>query len=564
MARLVEKFFSLFQIKQDKQSIAQTNQALDTIKSKAAAITAVAAPAAVVGLLTSQFNEARALADATAKQARAAGVTTEAYQEMGHAAKLSGVAINDLRTAMAKQAAKSSAAAKGDKGLLKIYRELGLNAKQLAKLSPDQQMERIADALQKVPNQSDRLRLMMKLFEEAGPKFASMFAGGAKGIQAMRKEAKDLGLIISDADAQKAEAFNDSLDKTTGFVRGLARTFSLDLVPALKPILDDMVEWAKGSDGKKARQDLRDLAGLLGLFFKTVRSELKTVRSFSKQMGGASNMIQLLALAVGSFVAAGTLMSLVKGFGLLNLAMLKASLPILGVTLLLFGLFLILSDFGRWVDGRDSLLGDFIGPATPSMIEAIQLGLIGVLAVIAAIALAVGAVPIALAALLALVVALGLHWEDIQDIVSDVMAKWIIDGKNTIAAIKREFLDGWKAITEGIGNLWDAKVDEMAGKVLAMINKVKGVVGDVDAFIDDPGGSIAKMFGGGAASPALDLAAGALGTINNRPQQNNTNYVTINGSNLTEEELKRATTSGLNDAMLRQANNSLTGQAGGT
>lgn len=563
MATIVERLISLMQIKTDPKALAQTNANLDSVRGRLTAIASVAAPAAVTAAVVGMFNESRAAADAAAKGARASGVTTEAYQEMGYAAALSGVQQNDLRTAMAKQAAKASQAAKGNKELRKVYRELGLDAKELVKLSPDKQMERIADALKNVDNESDRMRLMMKVFEEAGPKFASLFANGAKGIQDMRKEAQAMGIIISDKDAQRAEAFNDSLDKIKMIVRGVARNFNMFLLPALQPILDDMVKWSK-EDAKESRQDIMDLAGAIGLIFKTIHSGMKDAREFNKTMGGTGNTMKFLSMIMAAFVAAGTLSTMAKGFNVLTLSMLKTAATAALFVLLILGIFVLLQDFAGWIEGEDSFLGDFLGPATPELIATIQKGLWGLLAVIGIIALIVGSIPVLIAAIIAMIIALIIYWDDVAKAGNAFVTGMSDRIDDFVEGVKTSFLDTFRLIFNTIKDWWKALIDGLSDRFLSMINKVKGTITDVKGFIDDPGGSVAKLFGGGASGPALDLAAGALTTINSRPQQNNTINVDVDGSNLTPEQLQQATSDGVVDGLLREAGNFFTGGAGGT
>jgi len=99
---------------------------------------------------------------------------------------------------------------------------------------------------------------------------------------------------------------------------------------------------------------------------------------------------------------------------------------------------------------------------------------------------------------------------------------------------------------------------------MSMINKVKGIVGDVVSFIESPFDSVAGMVGGGAATPAVDMAASSMRQANSRPQQNNNVSVQINGTGLSEDALQRATTAGVNDAMLREADRAFRDGPGGS
>jgi hypothetical protein len=223
---IVQRLVSLLQVKTDDKALAATNKVLDGIKGKLTALAAVAAPAALVGLGATMLKEAATAADVAAKTARTIGITTESYQELTQAAAFSGVKSEELNVALRKLSKNAYQAAGGNKELNKTFKALNINAKDFAKLKPDQQIERLADAYTKIEDPGKRAALMMKLLEEAGPKFASMFAGGGAGIAAMRKDAQDLGMIVPDNLAVKAEAFNDSMDRLKLINQGMKANFS--------------------------------------------------------------------------------------------------------------------------------------------------------------------------------------------------------------------------------------------------------------------------------------------------------------------------------------------------
>ena len=571
---IVQRLVSLLQVKTDDKALAATNKVLDGIKGKLTALAAVAAPAALVRLGASMLKDAAAAADVAAKTARTVGVTTEAYQELTQAAAFSGVKSEQLNTALLKLSKNAYQAAAGNKELNKTFKELDINAAEFAKLKPDQQIEKLADAYTKVEDPGKRAALMMKLLEEAGPKFASMFAGGGAGIRAMRKDAQELGMIAPDDLAVKAEAFNDSMDRLKLIGQGMKFNFILQLLESIQPILDDLTAWRK-KDAKAFNATLKDVARTINGMIKDLHGGLKTLREWTDALGGAGNAVKIFGIAIASLMAAGHIIALTKGAKLLTMANLKlaassllAAAPYIILAGVIAGLALIVEDFVGFVRGEDSLLGEFVGDATPQLLENIKAGMVAILGVVGLIALIVGAIPIAVVALVGILAVaaatLIANWEEVKEGISYVFESLYNSAVETWEGIVQSLKDAFKNVYTWLADGWDTLVNGMSERFTNMINRVKGVVGNVVAFIESPFDSIAGIIGGGAESPALDMAAGAARQFNSRPQQNNTVNVNIDGSGLSEDALQRATTTGVNDAMLREANRAFADGPGGS
>jgi hypothetical protein len=121
----------------------------------------------------------------------------------------------------------------------KVLQELGLSAKSLSTLSVEEQMFRIADAMGGVTNQSDKVRIAMKLFEAEGVSLINLMSGGAEGIRALTKEAESLGGVMSNELAAQSEVFQDRLTNL-GEEFKETRNIILDL---FLPAAIKVVEW---------------------------------------------------------------------------------------------------------------------------------------------------------------------------------------------------------------------------------------------------------------------------------------------------------------------------------
>ena len=154
--------------------------------------------------------------DEIAKQARALNVTTEALQRYRFIAGQNGIAQQQFEQAITRTTRAVGEAKRGNTEYQKTFQGLGLNFRNLGKLSAEARFDKVLETLAGIDDETKRAALGAKLLgEEAFPKFASLLKGGTAGLKALRAQADALGFIVSDEDAQKAEAFNDALDRTT-------------------------------------------------------------------------------------------------------------------------------------------------------------------------------------------------------------------------------------------------------------------------------------------------------------------------------------------------------------
>ena len=214
----------------------------------AAAAGAIAAMAAAAAFAAVKIGkEFIKTADETSKLGRRLGVSTEALSTYRHAAELTGVEFGTLATGLQRMTRRVSEAAQGTGEAKGALAELGVSARELNKLAPDQQFERIADAMQGVENQSDKIRLAMKLFDTEGVALLQTMEGGAKGLRAMQEEARALGLEISTNTGAEAERLNDNLLRMRSTTIGLANAFAVSLLPALNESVTDLNKWVTSS-----------------------------------------------------------------------------------------------------------------------------------------------------------------------------------------------------------------------------------------------------------------------------------------------------------------------------
>lgn len=228
----------------DSRLIKGLNATAARLKAFGASIQALGAKLAGLGatLAVPFLGAAKLFAnmdDDMAKMSARTGVAVEALSQLRFAVERSGAGAEDLERGLRTMNRNVIEAARGSVQARRNLSRLGLTIADLNGLSPDQQFELIADRLSRIQNPANRATIAMEIFGRSGAQLLPLLSSGANGIQELRQEANRLGLTMSTADAQAAEAFTDALSdlwkslKQVVFMTGAA----------LAPTLQQIAQW---------------------------------------------------------------------------------------------------------------------------------------------------------------------------------------------------------------------------------------------------------------------------------------------------------------------------------
>lgn len=252
-----------------------------------------------LGLLISRSIET---GDKFQKLEQSLGISTEAMSQYRLITSRAGVTSEQFALILQRQTRRVAEAAVGLGEAKGALRELNLNAEDLAKLSPDRQFEAIADAMQKVENQSDRLRLAFKLFDSEGARPAlQAMAGGAEQLRAYRQEAEDMGLTITQLEANQMAAFNDRLQDSQLAITAASERLTVTLGPALakaatwfaKATSEAAVFWSEVFGGEQVDLEAKALDEELQQLTKSSEALQKNLEIMREVPGAAVAVAEL-------------------------------------------------------------------------------------------------------------------------------------------------------------------------------------------------------------------------------------------------------------------------------
>jgi hypothetical protein len=228
----------------------------------------------IVGGLVRMTTSIAEMGDNLAKTSTRLGIGTDELQKFHYIAERSGVRIETMNMALQRMIRRVSEAGQGTGEAISAIEELGLNAQQLAAMSPDEMFLKITEAMNKVEKSGDRVRLMFKLFDSEGVALKQVMDEGADSIGAMMRQVEDLGGIMSTEAIQASVEYKDSMADLSAAMKGLKVILGAELIPILTDFTHLLTEgaagfamWIDDISGESKQAQLRALNDeLVGLY----------------------------------------------------------------------------------------------------------------------------------------------------------------------------------------------------------------------------------------------------------------------------------------------------------
>lgn len=293
----------------------------------------------IVRAFTSDYAQQ---ADAAIKFARSIGMSVEALQELEHASGIAGVEGEVMRKGLMTIAKRARDAGLGLKTQKEAFRDVGVEYKDAAGnlKTQDQLMMDVADRFKEMKAGSEKTALAMELFGRAGKELIPLLNLGSKGINKLRKEARELGIVVGTKAAKSAEEFNDQMRRAKGALVSVRNAIAKQVLPKLTDLFRRFQLWYR--EGNNARRMLGWLKKA-AIFAAAALGLLVTVKTLG--------MLRSLKAAL---MAGVTALKLLGTAGMWAQA--KVGLLLAGIAFLV----LAVQDLYVFAKGGDSLIGRWI------------------------------------------------------------------------------------------------------------------------------------------------------------------------------------------------------------
>ncbi len=218
-------------------------------KFKKMAGTAAKVGTAVVGIGTAAATGLSALAVKTAEStsriddmSQKLGMSRQAFQEWDYIMGQTGMNIDSAGAGFKTLINQFDELGKGGKVATDAFGALGLSYKDLQGLSREEIFEKTLTALQGVKDEAKRAAIANDLFGRAGAELGPLLNTSAEEIEEMRKQAHELGMVLSDDAVKSGEAFGDTLDTVQRSFTGVFNQLGTALMPVLQEALDFVID----------------------------------------------------------------------------------------------------------------------------------------------------------------------------------------------------------------------------------------------------------------------------------------------------------------------------------
>ncbi|MDO4322450.1 MAG: phage tail protein [Lachnospiraceae bacterium] len=239
--------------KQSDEAVGKFEKFGSVMKSvgKALAVTMAAIGTAAVAAgkgLWDMANDVAEAGDAIDKTSQKIGISAESYQEWDYVFQRCGADVNNLQTGMKKLSGVITDAAGGSDSAAQKLSAVGLSIEDLNGKSQDEQLSIVISALQDMESGAARTAAANDLLGKSAVDMAAVLNMSAEETEALKQEAQDYGMVMSNEAVAASAAFEDSLTRLQGTMGGLKNRMVGELLPGITEILDGLSDLVAGNE----------------------------------------------------------------------------------------------------------------------------------------------------------------------------------------------------------------------------------------------------------------------------------------------------------------------------
>lgn len=220
------------------------------------AMTGVATAAAAVGTATvaatsalvNQAKETAAFGDNIDKMSQKIGISAEAFQEWDYVFSQNGADINILETGMKTLSSAVADAGNGTTSAQEKFEMLGLSFEELGQMSQEDMFGAVIAQLQTMPEGAERTALAADLLGKSAMELGPLLNQTADDTQALKDQAKELGMVMSNEAVKNSAALTDAMDNLQRAFTGAKNSIGGEMLPALTDVCNGLALLVSGSE----------------------------------------------------------------------------------------------------------------------------------------------------------------------------------------------------------------------------------------------------------------------------------------------------------------------------
>lgn len=283
-------------------------------------LAAVGAAAMAAGYKTIEYS------DRLVKLNEITGLSTDSLQEFSHVAKISGTNFETVTKSIEMFAHQLPEIAKKSGPAYEAVKQLGVSifdsagkVRDINDLLPD-----LLKRLQLIENPMERLAAAQEIFGRSAGDLGPILKMTGAQLDAMRKEARDLGIVMDEKTVRAADALSDEIDKLKEQASAMVMEIGAEFLPVFR---DELLPLIKTKIIPAVKEFADKIRGLIQ-WFAALDGSTKAVIGFTAALGP-------MLIALGNTIAITR--ELIKTIGLLRAAFLMNPFgaAILGATVLI-------------------------------------------------------------------------------------------------------------------------------------------------------------------------------------------------------------------------------------
>lgn len=188
--------------------------------------------------------------------AQRTGMSTDAIQKLGYAAKQTGISQQEMMAALQHLAVVMGQAERGSKQAQAVFTALGISMKDLKNTSPEEMFYRIANAVRAHNDDFNKATVMQMAFgRQIGAQLIPLMNQGSEAIRATGDEAVRLGGVMGKDVLEEGRKLSSDLGRMDLVMQALKIRIAAALVPALTVFGEKMAENTTASDSWVSKMD---------------------------------------------------------------------------------------------------------------------------------------------------------------------------------------------------------------------------------------------------------------------------------------------------------------------
>ncbi len=232
---IVRELLTSFGLDLDERSFKRGNGAVDGLIRAAKGLAGIFAAYQIGSFIKDTVVSTVEAGSSVKDMADKTGLGVEALQELRYAAKLSGVEVQAFDQGMSILGTTVGQAATGNVEAAKKFAALGLSIRGAdGKIkTSDVLLGEISDKMKGAGSAAEQLAIATDFFGGRGRNFVIALKNGSGELDRMRKEARDLGAVMSEETVGALEELGDNLDSLGYAWRGALASLVQEALPAL-------------------------------------------------------------------------------------------------------------------------------------------------------------------------------------------------------------------------------------------------------------------------------------------------------------------------------------------